>query len=227
MDNDNPAASTPFDVPKRLPRFGEVTPAASEAAFKEVLGVPFELIALHAMKCAMKLTRGNRAEAEDLVQDAFVRILGATYKKPVRNALGWVTRIVDRLYIDTLRRRQTQTDKLGVRTGYEIALNEDVSDRISDDLANTVINLEAQSVFSAAFCDRITTLLNSLPKEDQRTVLRAMLDLDDGEIRSGKEIEGLTGFSEPKVKRLRAQLMPLLVNALTDLDDQSNPGEIA
>lgn len=61
---------------------------------------------LEAMaRFARFLMRGNRAEAEDLVQDAVLRAFGAyTRFQPGTNLRAWLFRILRNTYVDRLRR---------------------------------------------------------------------------------------------------------------------------
>ncbi|WP_137876262.1 RNA polymerase sigma factor [Rhodococcus sp. Q] len=211
--------NTLFDVPRRLPPSTGTRSAEFMQAFEEILGEPYDGVFIYAMRQALRLTHGNEHDAADLVQDAFIRILKYTFDRPVIGR-AFVVRILVNLHIDRVRRQDTQSRKLGTRTGYEIALDEGVRDRTAGDVADTVTD----SIFWVEVRHRITTLDRSLDKEDQRTVLRALVDFDSGALRPVKDIAELTGFSDSKVKRLRAQLGPLLEAALAGL---SNPDTLS
>lgn len=200
-----------FDPPRRLPPGNT---AQFEKEFKELLGEPSESLTTYAMQHALRLTRGNQQDAEDLAQDAYVRILKARFSKPA-NGRAYITDILTKLFIDVVRRRQTVTKKLGSRTGYEIALDEGVQDRTGGDVADIAV----RSVFSREVHNQINAVGPCLPSEDLRVLLQAWVDLDNGELRDGQTIETLTGFSASKVKRLRAALKPLLQDALDGLND--------
>ena len=203
-----------FDVPRRLPLSTGTRSAEFMQAFEEILGEPYDIVFIYAMKQAMRLTNYNQHDAADLVQDALIRLLKHTFTSPVIGR-AYITRILVRLHIDRSRRQETQKKKLGARTGFDIALNEDVSDRTAGDIADTVTD----SIFWAEVRHRITSLDHSLPKDDLRTVLHALVDFDSGELRPVKDIVERTGFSVSKVKRLRAQLGPLLAAAFAGLSD--------
>lgn len=49
---------------------------------------------------------GNRADAEDLAQDAFVRAFGALPAGTPRNPGGWLRRITRNLYVDRVRHQR-------------------------------------------------------------------------------------------------------------------------
>lgn len=209
MTNTEPAPV--FDPPRRLPSGNT---AQFEKEFEELLGEPSESLTTYAMKHALRLTRGNHQDAEDLAQDAYEKILKARFSKPA-DGRAYITRILTNGFIDVVRRRQTVTEKLGTRTGFEIALDEGVQDRTGGDVADIAV----RSVFSREVRGRIAALGPCLPSEDFRVLLHALVDLDTGELREGKTIETLTGFSASKVKRLRAALKPLLQDALDGLND--------
>lgn len=206
---DDGQSNTIFDFPRTIPSEGTATPAEIVRAFAEIFGESAEDLHLFATKHAMKLTRYNRADAEDLVQDAFVRVLKHTFDRPV-DGRAYLSRIVTNLYIDWYRRRKQQEEKLGVKTGYEVALNGGSSEHVSRDLAEGV-------VFSAEIRGRIEVAINSYPDEEQRLCLWARFDLDNGELRELKEVAAITGFHLSKVKRHCQPILPLMREMLADL----------
>ena len=218
MTKAEPTPTTVFDPPRRLPRSGEGTPQF-EAAYVELLGMTHTDVLVYTMKKALWLTRGSKHDAEDLAQEAHIRILRASFDRPA-NGRAYISSILARLHIDRGRRKTTQVKYLGTRTGFEIALDEGVRDRTADDVADTATG----SAFSREVRHRITTFGDSLTSEDMHALLHAWIDLENGELRSGKDIESLTGFSESKVKRLRADLGRLLKDALAGL---KNPDQTA
>lgn len=224
-NNDLPPA-TPFDGPRRLPRFDDVTPEQWAEDFVDLFGETFESLSECAMRYALSLTRGNTHDAGDLVQDALVRILKRTYDERISRPRPFMRTVVLRLHLDVLERRNRERD-LGDRVGFDVAMNEDGSDRTAGDVADSVSDSLYTHVFSAEIRDRLSGVEESLGNDDQRTVLHALLDLTDGELRSVKDIAKSTGFSESKVKRLRAALLRLLRDALTELDERADPNEVA
>ena len=67
--------------------------------------------ALHAY--CRRLTR-NVWDAEDLVQDALLRAFGSLglHHEPVRNPRGYLLRIATNAWIDTLRKRKSESEAL-------------------------------------------------------------------------------------------------------------------
>jgi RNA polymerase sigma-70 factor, ECF subfamily len=64
---------------------------------------------------------GNRADAEDLAQDAFVRAFGALPTSTPRNPGGWLRRVTRNLYLDRVRhQRKLQMVALPDRDAQEI-----------------------------------------------------------------------------------------------------------
>lgn len=84
-----------------LPRLPWASPAAASRSFEDVALV--HLDALYQM--ALRLT-GNRAEAEDLVQDAYVRAFRNFPRfEPGTNCRAWLCTILRRLFLNSLPRR--------------------------------------------------------------------------------------------------------------------------
>ena len=80
-------AGTPHDVATR-----EGLMAFYEVAFDDVY------------RAAARLTRGDRQQAEDLVHDAFVRLVRAAQAGDVSViGIGWMVTTVRRLFLDRLR----------------------------------------------------------------------------------------------------------------------------
>lgn len=64
-------------------------------------------------RCASRLTRGRHAAAEDLVQDAFVRLARAVRHGDVSTVgVGWLITAVRRLHIDGLRSDEQRARRL-------------------------------------------------------------------------------------------------------------------
>lgn len=60
-------------------------------------------------RCAVRLTRGNQAAAEDLTQDAFVRLTRSARSGSVQAiGVGWMITTVRRLFIDRLRSNESE-----------------------------------------------------------------------------------------------------------------------
>lgn len=64
----------------------------------------YEMAFADVYRSASRLTGGNRAEAEDLVQDAFVRLVRAARDGSVQEVgVGWLITTIRRRHIDQLR----------------------------------------------------------------------------------------------------------------------------
>ena len=73
---------------------------------------------LHAVAYRML---GSRAEADDAVQEAWLR-LGRTDPQALDNLVGWLTTVVARICLDRLRsRRSRREDVAGLQSGSDIA----------------------------------------------------------------------------------------------------------
>lgn len=69
-----------------------------------------EILKIHgqaAYRMAVQITGGNQVLAEDLVQDAFIKIWKKTEPMPV-SVKSWLYRVLRNLYIDHLRRRKRE-----------------------------------------------------------------------------------------------------------------------
>ena len=193
--------------PRMLPLTGK--PAQIDRAYIELVGEPQRDLLAFAMTHALKLTRGNRADAEDLAQDAYVKLIGYTFTRPV-NGRAFLTRVLTNRHIDLYRRRQTQKAVLGVNTGFEIALDDLSSDHVTRDVAEGV-------VFSTEIRVHIGVVIDSYPDAEQRPHLWALLDLDDGDLRPLEQVAAVTGLSLSKVKKLSSWLKTRLQAALAEL----------
>lgn len=73
-------------------------------------------------RSAARLTRGDHPAAEDLVQDAFVRLVRAIQAGDVEVVgVGWLVTVVRRLHIDRLRSRDREDRRLRLVAGAEPA----------------------------------------------------------------------------------------------------------
>ncbi|MGO1971572.1 MAG: sigma-70 family RNA polymerase sigma factor [Propionibacteriaceae bacterium] len=68
---------------------------------------------------------GSRADAEDAVQDAWLR-LSRQDPETIDNLAGWLTTVVSRICIDTLRSRSARSELSIDRDGPELVVTEDV-----------------------------------------------------------------------------------------------------
>jgi RNA polymerase sigma-70 factor (ECF subfamily) len=122
-------------------------------------------------RVAYSVTR-NAAEAEDIVQEAFLRVLRHQEKlKEIRDARVWLVRIAWNLALDRKRRAKTrpETEDLDIH-----ARTLTTEERRADDIA-----------ISSQECARILELIDRLPrKEREALLLSAMEDLSTAEIAS-------------------------------------------
>src|ERR1700723_3216712 len=65
-------------------------------------GTQFEALRPHLMSVAYRLT-GTVADAEDIVQEAWLRWNSAGARDPIADVRAWLTTVVSRLGLDRLR----------------------------------------------------------------------------------------------------------------------------
>jgi len=78
-------------------------------ADKDFLAGEFEASRPHLRAVALRML-GSRAEAEDAVQEAWLRLAG-TDSGAVQNLRGWLTTVVARICLDTLRARKVRREE--------------------------------------------------------------------------------------------------------------------
>lgn len=143
-----------------------------------------------AYRFAYRLT-GNRADAEDLTQDAFVRAhtAFATYDRQ-RPFWSWLQRIIYHLFVDGLRRtRNSRSLSLeAYREGHPDGLPAELE--IADDTDDP-----ARRIMDGALDERLEAALAALPVE-----FRATIVLCDVEGRSYEEIALTMGCSMGTVR---------------------------
>jgi RNA polymerase sigma-70 factor (ECF subfamily) len=76
---------------------------------KEFLGREFETNRSHLRAVAWRML-GSRSEAEDAVQEAWLRLAGSDTGS-VQNLRGWLTTVVARICLDTLRARKARREE--------------------------------------------------------------------------------------------------------------------
>jgi RNA polymerase sigma-70 factor (ECF subfamily) len=122
-------------------------------------------------RVAFSISR-NTAEAEDMVQETFLRVLRHRDRLPeIRDARVWLIRIVWNLVLDRKRRQKTRPE------------NEDITE-----LARVLPAKEMradQAVIGAQRHARVLALIDELPaKERQALLLSALEELSNAEIAS-------------------------------------------
>src|SRR6478736_541300 len=75
---------------------------------KEILAERFEANRSHLRSVAYRML-GSRTEADDAVQETFLRLMRAD-TSVVDNFAGWLTTIVARVCLDTLRERKSRRE---------------------------------------------------------------------------------------------------------------------
>ena len=78
-------------------------------ADKDFLTREFEASRAHLRAVALRML-GSRAEAEDAVQEAWLRLAGSD-SGAVQNLRGWLTTVVARICLDTLRARKVRREE--------------------------------------------------------------------------------------------------------------------
>lgn len=104
---------------------------AAESELLEFYDDSFESV----YRCAAQLTRGDSHAAEDLVQDAYVRLVRAAREGSAEEVgVGWMLTTVRRLYVDRLRSSEREQRRL------RLVASEPV---VADDLLRTPVQLDA------------------------------------------------------------------------------------
>jgi RNA polymerase sigma-70 factor (ECF subfamily) len=147
---------------------------------------------------AMILTR-NHAEAEDLVQETYVRAMHAMRKlRADSNIKGWLFTILKNIWFNQLRKRRNGPQMIDIDVGDGVANNIIEPSKDSHDLY--VSRLEAEQVRAA---------IHELPVEFREVIL-----LREYEDLSYREIAGVlhcpVGTVMSRLGRARARLRTLL-----------------
>jgi RNA polymerase sigma factor (sigma-70 family) len=112
-----------------------------------------ELVFVHAPKVhrlARRLT-GNRADAEDLTQEVFLRAFRSIDEVDPADPAGWLHRITVNAHIDQLRRRARRADELSAEVGEGLRCSAPgpeqvvVSRRLDADLEDALAALPADA----------------------------------------------------------------------------------
>jgi RNA polymerase sigma-70 factor (ECF subfamily) len=132
-------------------------------------------------RVAFSISR-NAAEAEDMVQETFLRVLRHRDRLPeIRDARVWLIRITWNLVLDRKRRQKTRPE------------NEDISE-----LARVLPAKELradQAVIAAQRHARVLELIDELPAKERQALLLSALD----EL-SNAEIASVLGVTESSVR---------------------------
>ena len=158
------------------------------------------VVALHSARVyrhALRLT-GNRADAEDLVQDVFVRVFRSLDSFTAGSIEGWLHRITTNLFLDQVRRKsRLRFDPLGEGSD---GLGRLGSSPASHDLA-----------LHSAFDADVEVALSELPAEFRAAVLLA--DVDGLTYEEVAEVLGLRlGTVRSRIHRGRSRLRRALAH---------------
>ncbi|MBV9593876.1 MAG: RNA polymerase sigma factor SigE [Actinobacteria bacterium] len=149
---------------------------------------------------------GNRADAEDLTQETFVRVFRSLAEYTPGTFEGWLHRITTNLFLDMARRRQ--------RIRFE-ALPDDVGDRLASPTAGP------EQAYSESHLDpEIQRALDALPPD-----FRAAVVLCDLEQLSYEEIAATLGVKVGTVRSRIHRGRVLLREALAHLAPGVRPSE--
>ncbi len=146
-------------------------------------------------RVAYSVTR-NAAEAEDIVQEAFLRVLKHREKlQEIRDARVWLVRIAWNLALDRKRRAKTRPETEHIDTH---ARTLTTAERRAD-----------ESVISSQECARILELIDRLPKKEREALLLSAV-----EELSTAEIAAICSTTESSIRsrifRARKELALLL-----------------
>lgn len=134
---------------------------------------------------AMRYTR-NRADAEDLVQDAMAKAYGSLHQfRPGTNLRAWLYRILSTTYINTYRKKQRRPQEVsadGVREGLDDAGDFSLFDR-----------LEGGTAPSAEF-----EVMQQLPAEAVREALDGLSE----QFRTAVYLADVEGFSYAEIAEI-------------------------
>ena len=98
----------------------------SEAALEELS----RLVSGRLLSIATSIVR-NRAVAEDVVQDSFLRVVGnAKHFKPDTNGYAWLCKITQNLALNALR-RENRAKTVNIEECFSLAATDDVFERSS------------------------------------------------------------------------------------------------
>ncbi|OZC59782.1 hypothetical protein CH267_06755 [Rhodococcus sp. 06-621-2] len=181
------------------------------------------------MRYALVLTRGNDADARELVNILFTKLQATTYVRPI-NGPAWATRVVQNAFRDQWRRTRTEIENFGHR----VELTVEVAETIGDDRSRgDVADIAIENVFLRPIVRAALTIIDefiaSHEPSDVARVLRATLDPTTGAIVSRDKVGKLTGLHPSKVDRLRKPALERLRTELLELykELQAGDGDVA
>ena len=147
----------------------EVAQPRSVSQFETTVRLPFEnMMRDHYRKAYSFAYRmaGNREDAEDITQEAFVRAYRAYHRyDPTRPFEKWIFRIISNLFIDSLRCRPKKA-VLSLDSPLEGIDGDEIHNEIADPDSDP-----AQIVLKEVVDEKIQGALNSLPFQFRETVI--------------------------------------------------------
>jgi len=161
----NTAIASPEDRQAPLARMLAQAALGDRAAFRKV----YEMSASHLLGVILRINR-DRGQAEDLLQDVFVKIWGAAGSFDAQRALPmtWMTSIARNRAIDSLRRKQTEPALVSSHHG------EDDDDPL-DQVAST--DAGPQELLAQALQSRVMkSCMACLSGEQQQSLALAFYD---------------------------------------------------
>lgn len=219
-DRDN----DPVVFPAKLPRRDEVGRTRYEQIFEQVLLSTVDQFLLETMRFALTITRGNEADAHELVQEAFAKLLAQTFNRPT-NGRAWATVVVRNAFLDRWRRGQTEVEKLGHRVELTFEVAETHADSFRRDVADHAVDNVFVTPIRQAASKVIEEFVALHEPSDTARVLRATLDTSTGLLRSRRAVAELTGLHESTVQRLRAPALKKLKAELQQLYKELQAGD--
>ena len=165
-----------------------------------------QLVAAHSGRVyrhALRLT-GNRADAEDLTQDVFVRVFRSLDSFVAGSFEGWLHRITTNLFLDQVRRKARlrfdpigdATDHLGSATAaHDVALR----DRFDSDVEEALASLSPEFLAPVLLAD-----VDGLSYEEVAAVLGLRLGTVRSRIHRGRSrLRRALAHRAPSGERLR------------------------
>ena len=160
------------------------SPALSSAQRSEVLGALLSRVSLgdraafatlyqqtaaHLLGVVLRIN-SDRAQAEDLLQEIFVKIWGAagSFDAQRSQPMTWLTSIARHRAIDSLRRRATEPQWVTTKAGAEDGDEDDLLDQLASDQAGP-LELLGQAVQARA----VGVCMKGLTGEQQQTLALA------------------------------------------------------
>ncbi|NNH70435.1 sigma-70 family RNA polymerase sigma factor [Nocardia uniformis] len=194
--------------------------ALHHAVFEYAVGVGLEEATTYAVQKARYVLSDfdpdMRDGFEDVAQDVIVALAEKLPSEPIRHWRAWLSQRVRWRVRDLREERLAAKRHPGRRVGFDTAVA---------CLEDTVAEYDQDRLFLRA---DLVCALDSVPDPPTRAVLKATFVIpthDAGyDVRTTAEVAALLGMSRPKVKRLRAQGVPILRKLLDPGSGQNAKG---